>query len=130
MAKILIADDSRVQVHLLAGWLQDQGHEVVEAQDAVQAWMKGLRTQPDVIVLDINMPGGSGIDVLKRLKASAKTQHIPVLVVSGTAGAEIRDLAMRLGATDLLEKPLDCEQFRSVVTGALAFKTEGRGAAT
>lgn len=125
MAKILIADDSRVQVHLLAGWLQDQGHEVVEALDAVQAWMKGLRTQPDVIVLDINMPGGSGIDVLKRLKASAKTQHIPVLVVSGTAGPEIRDLAMRLGARDLLEKPLDCEQFRSVVAGALALKDGG-----
>lgn len=125
MAKILIADDSRVHVHLITGWLQDQGHEVVEALDAVQAWMKGLRTQPDVIVLDINMPGGSGIDVLKRLKASVKTQHIPVIVVSGTAGTEIRDLAMRLGAADMLEKPLDCEQFRIAVAGILALKGGG-----
>jgi len=124
MAKILIADDSRVHQHLVTGWLQDQGHEVVAALDAVQAFMMGLRTQPDAIVLDINMPGGSGIDVLKKLKAAAKTQHIPIIVVSGTAGSEIRDLVKRLGAADLLEKPLDCEQFRSAVAAALALSSE------
>jgi two-component system cell cycle response regulator len=120
MAKILIADDSRVHVHLLTGWLHDRGYEVVEALDAVQAWMKRLRGQPDVIVLDINMPGGSGLDVLKRLKASTKTRHIPVLVVSGNAGSEIRDLVRRLGASDLLEKPLDPEHFCSAVAGLMA----------
>jgi two-component system cell cycle response regulator len=122
MAKILIADDSRVHVHLLRGWLQDRGYEVMEALDSVQAWMKGLRGQPDVIVLDINMPGGSGLDVLKRLKASPKTKHIPVLVVSGSLGPEIRDLVRRLGAADLLEKPLDCEQFCSAVAGLICLE--------
>jgi two-component system cell cycle response regulator len=87
MAKILIADDSRVHVQLLTGWLQDRGFAVVSALDAVQAWMMGIRSQPDVIILDINMPGGSGLDVLKRLKASTKTKHIPVLVVSGSGGS-------------------------------------------
>jgi CheY-like chemotaxis protein len=120
MSKILIADDSRVHVHLLTGWLQDRGYEVMEALDSVQAWMKGLRAQPDVIVLDINMPGGSGLDVLKRLKASTKTRHIPVLVVSGSAGSEIRDLVRRLGAADMLEKPLDSEHFCRVVAGLMA----------
>jgi CheY-like chemotaxis protein len=118
--KILIADDSRVHVHLLTGWLQDRGFEVVEALDAVQAWMKGLRSQPNLIVLDLNMPGGSGIDVLKRLKTSVKTKHIPVLVVSGNSGLEIRDLVRRLGAADLLEKPLDQEQFCTAVAGLVA----------
>jgi len=120
MAKILIADDSRVHIHLLTGWLQECGFEVIEALDAVQAWMKGLRTQPNLIVLDINMPGGSGIDVLKRLKTSEKTKHIPVLVVSGSAGSDIRDLVKRLGAADLLEKPLDREQFCNAVVGLMA----------
>jgi len=120
MVKVLIADDSRVHVHLLKGWLQDCDYEVTEALDSVQAWMKGLRNQPDVIVLDINMPGGSGLDVLKRLKASTKTQHIPVLVVSGTAGLEIRNLVRRLGAADLLEKPVDCKQFCTAVAGLVA----------
>jgi len=65
------------------------------------------------------MPGGSGIDVLKRLKVSEKTKHIPVLVVSGSAGTDIRDFVKRLGAADLLEKPLDHEQFCNAVAGLM-----------
>ena len=125
MAKILIADDSRIHVQLLTGWLQDRGFAVVSALDAVQAWMMGTRSQPDVIILDINMldinmPGGSGLDVLKRLKNSTKTKHIPVLVVSGSGGSEMRDLVRRLGAADLFEKPLDCGQLCAAVAGLIA----------
>jgi len=88
--------------------------------DAVQAWMMGIRSQPDVIILDIHMPGGSGLDVLKRLKTSTKTKHIPVLVVSGSGGSEMRDLVKRLGAADLFEKPLDCGQRCAAVAGLIA----------
>jgi two-component system cell cycle response regulator len=123
MAKILIADDSRVYVHLITGWLQDRGFEVVVASDAMQASMMVNRGQPDAIILDINMPGGSGFDVLKRLKTSTKTKHIPVLVVSGSGGTEMRELVKRLGAADLLEKPLDCTQFCDIVCG-LVVKTD------
>jgi two-component system cell cycle response regulator len=119
MAKILIADDSRVYVHLITGWLQDRGFEVVVASDAMQASMTANRGQPDAIILDINMPGGSGIDVLKRLKTSTKTKHIPVVVVSGNAGADMRELVKRLGAADLLQKPLDCAQFCDLVSGLI-----------
>jgi CheY-like chemotaxis protein len=120
MAKVLIADDSRVYVHLITGWLQDRGLEVVVASDAVQASMMVTRAQPDAIILDISMPGGSGVDVLKRLKTSTKTKHIPVLVVSGNGGSDMRDLVKRLGAADLLEKPLDCAQFCDIVSGLIA----------
>jgi CheY-like chemotaxis protein len=119
MAKILIADDSRVYVHLITGWLQDRGFKVVVAADAVQASMMVTRTQPDAVILDISMPGGSGIDVLKRLKTSIKTKHIPVLVVSGNAGSDMRDLVKRLGAADLLQKPLDCTQFCDILSGLI-----------
>jgi CheY-like chemotaxis protein len=81
MSKILVADDSRFQVALLTAALEQRGFEVVVALDAMQAGMVALRTSPDAIVLDINMPGGSGIEVLKRLKRSTKTQRIPVVVV-------------------------------------------------
>jgi CheY-like chemotaxis protein len=81
MSKILVADDSRFQVALLTAALEQRGFEVVVALDGMQAGMVALRTSPDAIVLDINMPGGSGIEVLKRLKRSTKTQRIPVVVV-------------------------------------------------
>jgi CheY-like chemotaxis protein len=116
MATILIADDSRVHVQLLTGWLQDLGLEVIATFDAIQAWVTAMRTQPDMIILDINMPGGSGIDVLKRLKNAAKTRDIPVLVISGNAGPDMRDLAKRLGAVELLEKPLNCEALCAIVS--------------
>ena len=115
-ATILIADDSRVHVQLLTGWLQDLGLKVIAAFDAIQAWVTAMRTQPNMIILDINMPGGSGIEVLKRLKNSTKTRDIPVLVISGNAGPDTRDLVKRLGAVELLEKPLSCEALCAILS--------------
>ncbi len=107
MAKILIADDSRFQVGLLSKSLEESGFEVVSALDALQAWMIALRSAPDAIVLDINMPGGSGIEVLRRLRMSIKTQRIPVVVVSGSTEDSIEELAKRLGAAEFFPKPVD-----------------------
>jgi CheY-like chemotaxis protein len=116
MPKILIADDSRVYLHLISGWLQDRSFEVVVASDAIQAFVMATQHQPDAVVLDISMPGGSGIDVLKKLKLSTRTKHIPVLVVTGNAGNEMRSLVKRLGAADLLEKPLDGAEFCTILS--------------
>ena len=116
MATVLIADDSRVHVQLLTDWLQDLGLEVIATFDAIQAWVTAMRTQPNLIILDINMPGGSGIEVLKRLKNSTKTRDIPVLVISGNAGPDIRDLVKRLGAFELLQKPLNGEALCAIVS--------------
>ena len=110
MSKILVADDSRFQVALLTKALHEKGFEVVAAQDALQAGMVALRTAPDAIVLDINMPGGSGIEVLKRLRRSTKTQSIPVVVVSGSGDSDIRQVALDLGVADFLTKPVDLDQ--------------------
>jgi DNA-binding response OmpR family regulator len=109
MSKILVADDSRFQVALLTKALQEKGFEVVVALDVMQAGMVALRTAPDAIVLDINMPGGSGIDVLQRLKRSTKTQRIPVVVVSGSGDSDIRQIALDLGVADFLTKPVDLD---------------------
>jgi CheY-like chemotaxis protein len=121
MPRILIADDSRTYVQLISGWVKDRGFEVVVASEAIQALVMPTNVQPDAGILDISMPGGSGIDVLKKLKPSTKTKHIPVLVVNGNAGAEMR-LVKRLGAADLLEKPSDwtrfCDILASLVVGS------------
>jgi CheY-like chemotaxis protein len=120
MAKILVVDDSRFQVALLTKALEENGFDVGTAQDAVQAGMAALRIAPDAIVLDINMPGGSGIEVLKRLKRSTKTQRIPIVVVSGSDDPEVRRAAMELGVTDFLTKPVDLDQLCKTLSGVLA----------
>ena len=70
MPKILIADDSRFQVTL--GALEYKGFEVVVAEDAMQAGMFALRTVPDAIILDLSMPGGSGVRCAQAAKALHK----------------------------------------------------------
>ena len=122
MRNILIADDSRVYVHLISGWLNDRGFKVLVASDAIQAFVMATKHQPEAVILDISMPAGSGIDVLKKLKLSPKTRGIPVLVVTGNGGNEMRSFVKRLGATDLLEKPLDCAEF-SAAFGRLTGET-------
>jgi len=107
--KILIADDDRGVLTYLSAGLRGLGFEVDVALDTMQAVMKAMRTVPDAIVLDIQMPGGTGITALERFKASTHTQAIPVVVITGSATPEIRKQVLALGAAECLEKPVDVD---------------------
>jgi len=105
--RILIADDDRILVHMLSSCLRSKGFSVTVAFDAVQAWMAAVRTPPDAIILDIQMPGGTGLAVLKQLRSSVKTSQIPVLVLSGSIEPEADEMVKGLGADEYLPKPVD-----------------------
>ena len=120
MAKILIADDSRVQIHIFSAFLAAKGFTVAVAVDALQAWMSALREMPDAIVLDVNMPAGSGVEVLRKLRMSIKTQHIPVVVVTGTSDPETERKARELGAAEFLHKPVEPGQLHAILARLLA----------
>lgn len=115
MATVLIADDSKVQVQQLSYWLEDLGVKVVSAADALQTVKKAMQAPPDAIILDLNMPAGSGITVLRELKSSLRTSRIPVLVVSGSA-VSMEPLVRSMGAVGYLQKPLNLETFRSAMS--------------
>ncbi len=74
-----------------------------------------MRSSPQLILLDINMPGGTGVEVLKRLRMSSRTQHIPVIVVSGEKSPAIEATVRDLGATDFLPKPVEQDQLCAAV---------------
>ena len=122
MAKVLIADDSRFQRQLLASLLLPRKFEIIYAVDALQAWMAALRSTPDLILLDINMPCGTGIEVLKRLRVSSKTQQIPVIVVSSDERTTTEAMARQLGALDFLHKPVDQQRLCAAVDRALGIQ--------
>lgn len=105
--RVLIADDDPVTVQMIGAVLRGAGMEVVAAADAMQASMLAARTSPDVMLLDIQMPGGTGLSVLRRLRASFRTSGLSVIAMTGTADDQTRAEAMELGALDCLEKPLD-----------------------
>jgi len=121
VATVLVVDDDRVVSHLVTSLLREKGHKVLTAYDAVQGLMQAKRTPPvDAIVLDINMPGGSGEDTLRRLKMNTRTGQIPVIVLSGSIDDEGRRRVLALGATHALIKPLVPDQLVSALETALA----------
>jgi CheY-like chemotaxis protein len=122
MPKVLIADDSRFQRQMLASFLLPKKFEVIFAVDALQTWMMALRSTPDLILLDINMPGGTGIEVLKRLRVSNKTQQIPVIVVSGDESFTTEETVEELGALDFIHKPVDQQKLSDAIGRALGLQ--------
>lgn len=115
--KIMIADDDKDLGQLLGTVLRSQGHEVVFAFDAAQALVVAKNANPDVIVLDINMPGGTGIGALEKLKINMKTSMIPVLVITASADEQLISHIKQVGAAEFMKKPLDIEEFCDALHG-------------
>lgn len=116
---VLIAEDDRVLAHLLTQKLRVLGVQTIVASDAMQAVMLATRTLPAAILLDINMPGGTGLEVLKRLKSMSKTSMIPVITFSATTDPDLPATARALGAEDFIPKPLDFEKLFSLLCGLI-----------
>src|SRR4029077_20522470 len=111
----LIADDDKTFCELLSAEMRLTGWRVTVAADAMQTIMYALRVQPDVIVVGVQMPGGTGVTALKKLKASTKTAPIPVLVVSGSAESSIETTLLQAGAARYIAKPVDVEHLRTAI---------------
>ncbi len=105
--RILIADDDPVMASTITGVLKARGYEVTLARDAMQAFMFAVQQQPSAILLDFNMPAGTGLGALKRLQASARTSSIPVMVVSGAADLTLPATVRAEGAKGFFRKPVD-----------------------
>ncbi len=117
--KILVAEDDKVMSKLMCGILQEGGHTAIPAYDAMQAVMYAIKQPPDVVLLDINMPGGTGVGVLTKLKASSRTSTIPVIVISGSTDPALPKQVAELGAARFLAKPIDPDALLSAVTDAV-----------
>ena len=119
--KVLIADDDKVLVQLLSVGLKKRGIDSVTAFDTMQAVMSAMRGSPDAALVDINMPGGTGVEAIKRIKGSTKTGAIPVIAMTGSATPESRKSALDMGAVECIEKPIDLDRLvellKSLVEG-------------
>jgi DNA-binding response OmpR family regulator len=115
---VLVADDDPTTCALVATILKRAGHDALVAHDAVQvAWMV-KQHRPDMLVLDLQMPGGTGVTALQRLKQSILTSAIPVVVLSGTTDQAAIDRVLAMGADEFLHKPVDGESLIAAVERA------------
>lgn len=117
--QILVVDDDERIRQSLGGILKDEGYEVVDAKDGVQALKQVEGEAPDLVLLDIWMPGMDGMEVLERIKG--QIPNLPVIMISGHANIELAVKATKLGAYDFIEKPLSLEKVLLTVNNALSF---------
>jgi len=120
--KVLIVDDSKTMVAALSRMLRENHFTTLEAYDGAAA-LEILRvSRPDLIFLDIVMPGLSGFDVLRRIRRSQDVGTVPVIVMSGNEAATEEYYVRRIGADDFMRKPCSRAEVFSRVERLLGLK--------
>ena len=119
MSKILVVEDNPDIGELLRDALVKEGFETIVCKDAYQG-IEFARTQkPDLILLDLMLPAGGGFSVLKFVKISVFTQHIPVIVLTASKDPEDKKKALQMGVTAYVEKPYDSKELVTMIRGFL-----------
>jgi DNA-binding response OmpR family regulator len=115
MAKVLIVDDIRSEVQLIANELGPRGYDCIQASSGMEAIERARAEHPHLILLDIVMPGQDGFATCRQLKKDPATKDIPVVIVSSKRGESDRFWGQKQGAADYLCKPFSPEDLVSVV---------------
>jgi two-component system cell cycle response regulator len=106
-ARVLVVDDILANVRLLEAKLTSEYFEVSTAMNGVEALEATMTFKPDIILLDVMMPGIDGIEVCRRIKSNPETQHIPVIMVTALDQPEDRVRGLEAGADDFVTKPVN-----------------------
>lgn len=120
MAKVLIVDDSQLYRFKLSKLVEAKGHEALTAKDGEEALEIARTEQPQVILMDIVMPGMSGYQAKRQLARDEDTRDIPVIFVSSRSADSDKVWGMRLGAAGYVTKPVNPEQLDSAIDDIVA----------
>ncbi len=118
--KILIVDDDPDIRKIMTRFLSAKDYEVAVASDGFEAGTKVMDFNPDLLVLDLIMPGIDGFEVCKRIKKNPRTSHIKVLAITGYDTEENRDRIMEAGVDGYLAKPIERDRLLEEVEVLLA----------
>lgn len=124
--RILLVEDDRDVARAMAVRLRSKQYVLTVAQDAVSAISMARKEKPDLIVLDLGLPGGDGFTVMQRLKSNLDLMLTPIIVVSARDPLINEQRALEAGAEVFLQKPVDNEEFLSAVERALSRGTAAR----
>lgn len=128
MKRVMVVDDEPMVGEAVRDLLSDEGYEVATPGDAQSALPEILRAVPDLVILDVNMPGMSGWEFCSLLRRQSTTRSVPVLFLTGRQDVRDRITAMQVGGSDYLAKPFGAEDLRQKVRSLIKkrSRTEGR----
>ena len=119
--RILLIDDEDLEITFLADTLEEDC-EIISASDGVTALESAARNMPDLILLDVMMPGIDGFEVCLRLKADNRTKEIPVIFITGLRDAAFETRGLKMGAVDYISKPFHPAPLRARVNTHIKLK--------
>jgi twitching motility two-component system response regulator PilH len=120
MALILIVDDSPTEVHVIRTALEKHGYQTAAAGDGAEGIRLAKQMKPDLIFMDIVMPGVNGFQATRTLARDPETRRIPIIMVTSKSQPTDRVWGMRQGAVDYLVKPVSAEALVEKAQAALA----------
>jgi DNA-binding response OmpR family regulator len=118
LARLLIVDDEEPVVEVLSDYFTGQGYQVGTARNGTEALAAVRRTRPDLVMLDVRMPGIDGVEVLRRIRALDGA--LPVIMVTANEDVALARETLKLGAFDYVPKPFDFAHLDRTVAAALA----------
>ena len=104
---ILLAEDNQATIELLQDYLHAKGYAVVVARNGGEALLRAQEATPALILMDIQMPGMDGLEAIRRIRADAALQHIPIIALTALAMPGDRERCLAAGASDYLAKPVN-----------------------
>jgi len=110
MARVLIVDDSPTEVHVLRTILEGSGHQVTSADNAEEGIGLARSDKPDLILMDVVMPGMNGFQATRALTKDEETSSIPIIIVTTKDQETDRVWGLRQGAKDYISKPVVAEE--------------------
>ncbi len=126
MKKILVVDDQPDNVFILRDRLEHYGFDVISAYDGPTAIEKAITEMPDLILLDVMMPGMSGFEVCREITRNEKTRLIPVILVTALTGVEDLKDGLNAGAFDYIKKPFNRVELIARINSALRFSESNK----
>src|SRR5260221_1440873 len=106
-ATVLVVDDEPQNLEVIQGFLEMEGFTVVTAEDGEAALLLLADSRPDLVLLDVRMPGLDGFEVCRRIKENPATIFVPVVIITALQGAQERVRGAAAGADEFLSKPFD-----------------------
>jgi twitching motility two-component system response regulator PilH len=126
MPLVMIVDDSPTEVHVMKTALENEGYQTVTATDGAECLELAQEAQPDIILMDVVMPGVNGFEATRNLARDAATSCIPIVIISSKSQETDKIWGLRQGAVDFIVKPISGPDLVAKVGDVIAAAGERR----